>query len=231
MSGKIYASMAAIMSDIAAIGKLKKNEQQNFKFRGIDDVYNACHPVMAKHGVFCAPEVLLCERQDKTTSKDKQVIYTKLRVKYTFYADDGSSVSTTVEGEGMDYGDKSTAKAMAIAHKYALLQIFCIPTEEIDDPDSDSVELSGKPVKETAPVVADPNVKRVEQASTHIVAVPTVMLAEAELLYAQYEQLGKKNTAIEAWYNAVTETGVTDIMKVEQGIASLKNVLAKVAVK
>ena len=33
-------------------------------------------------------------------------------------------------GEAMDTGDKATNKAMSAAMKYALLQTFCIPTEE-----------------------------------------------------------------------------------------------------
>ena len=44
----------------------------------------------------------------------------------------------------MDSGDKSTNKAMAVAHKYALLQTFCIPTEEIKDPDHEAHELAVK---------------------------------------------------------------------------------------
>ena len=43
-------------------------------------------------------------------------------------------------GEGMDSGDKASNKAMAIAYKYALFQVFCIPTEEMTDPDGESYE-------------------------------------------------------------------------------------------
>ena len=41
-------------------------------------------------------------------------------------------------GEGMDSGDKATNKAMAIAFKYACFQVFCIPTEEMKDPDEET---------------------------------------------------------------------------------------------
>ena len=40
--------------------------------------------------------------------------------------------------EGMDSGDKATNKAMSIAFKYACFQVFCIPTEEMQDPDADT---------------------------------------------------------------------------------------------
>lgn len=63
------------------------------------------------------------------------------KIKYTFFAEDGSSVYAIVIGEGMDTGDKATNKAMSIAFKYACFQVFCIPTEEMQDPDAERPEL------------------------------------------------------------------------------------------
>ena len=59
-------------------------------------------------------------------------------MKYTFYAEDGSSVSAVVQGEGMDSADKSSNKAMSVAFKYACFQVLCIPTEEMKDPDAET---------------------------------------------------------------------------------------------
>lgn len=141
MEGKIYAAMAAIMKETDAIGKDQRNQQQGFQYRGIDDVYNAMHHVLAKHGVFMTPEVLDKSREERTNAKGTVLAFTIMRMKYTFYAEDGSSVSCTVEGEGMDSGDKSSNKAMAVAHKYAMLQTFCIPTAEQKDPDAELHEV------------------------------------------------------------------------------------------
>ena len=44
----------------------------------------------------------------------------------------------------MDSGDKATNKAMAIAMKYALFQVFCIPTEEMKDPNGETPDESRK---------------------------------------------------------------------------------------
>lgn len=134
---KIYAAMAAVMADMVSIGKDSTNQQQGFKYRSIDAVYNALNPLLAKHGIFTTPEVLDKTREERTNAKGTVLAFTCLRMKYTFWADDGSSVSCVVEGEGMDSGDKSSNKAMAVAHKYALLQTFCIPTEEQKDPDAE----------------------------------------------------------------------------------------------
>ena len=134
---QIYALMGKIMAEIGHVGKDSKNEQQGFKYRSIDAVYGAIHPLLGKYGVFLSPEVLSKTREERTNKNGTVLAFTCLRMKYTFYAPDGSSVSCVVEGEGMDSGDKSSNKAMAVAHKYALLQTFCIPTEEAKDPDAE----------------------------------------------------------------------------------------------
>ena len=106
-------------------------------YRGIDAVYNALNPVMAKHGLFITPEVLDMKREERTNAKGTVLIYTCLTIKYTIFAPDGSNITCTVVGEGMDTGDKSVNKAMSIAMKYAMFQLFFIPTEELKDPDAD----------------------------------------------------------------------------------------------
>lgn len=144
METGIYKAIAAIMAETAAIGKDKKNEMQGYKFRGIDDVYNAVHPLFAKHGVFSVPQVLEDRTEERTTSKGSALIYRVLKIKYTFFANDGSFIESIVMGEGMDSGDKASNKAMAVAHKYAILQILSIPTNDDKDPEVDSHEVKPK---------------------------------------------------------------------------------------
>jgi len=139
---QIYKAMSAIMNDMAAIGKNQKNQQQGFNYRGIDQVYNVLHPLLAKHKVFTTPEVLEKSRDERINAKGTVLAFVTLRIKYTFWFEDGTNVSCTVEGEGMDSGDKASNKAMAIAHKYALLQTFCIPTEDMVDPDAEVHQIT-----------------------------------------------------------------------------------------
>ena len=101
---------------------------------------NAINPALVKNHVFIVPEVLEQQRQERTTNKGAVLIYSICRIKYTFYAEDGSSIEAITVGEGMDSGDKATNKAMAIAFKYACFQVFCIPTEEMKDPDGETPE-------------------------------------------------------------------------------------------
>ena len=136
----IYEAIADIMKEGCAIGKSKFTPQQRFNYRGIDDVMNTFQPLLSQRGIFLVPEVLEHHREERTTKNGGNLIYSVLKVKYTFFATDGSSVSAVVIGEGMDSADKSSNKAMAAAMKYAMFQVFCIPTAEADDADSDKPE-------------------------------------------------------------------------------------------
>lgn len=136
----IYRQIARIMADVDPIAKGRRNTQQGYSFRGIDDVYQALQAILAKHGVFTVPTVLEEHTEDRTTKGGNALIYRVLKIRYTFYAEDGSNFDAVVIGEGMDSGDKATNKAMSVAHKYALLQVFAIPTDDPKDPENDSPE-------------------------------------------------------------------------------------------
>ena len=140
----IYETISAVMGEIGAVGKDSKNQQQGFMFRGIDAVMNAISPALIKHHLFIVPEILEQTREERTNSKGTLLIYSICKVKYTFFAEDGSNISAVVIGEGMDTGDKATNKAMSIAFKYACFQVFCIPTEEMVDPDAECHEVKPK---------------------------------------------------------------------------------------
>lgn len=136
----IFESINAVMKDCGYIAKSEKNPQQGYKFRGIDAVMNALNPALIKNKVFVVPEVLEQTREERHTAKGGLLIYSIVKVRYTFFAEDGSSVQACVIGEGMDSGDKATNKAMSAAFKYACFQTFCIPTEEMKDSEDDSPE-------------------------------------------------------------------------------------------
>jgi len=153
----IYQSITKILEEVPAIGKNKKNTTQNFMFRGIDDVMNTFQPLLAKHKVFIVPQVLEQTREERVTSKGGILIYSICKIKYIFYAEDGSFIEAIVVGEGMDSGDKATNKAMAIAMKYAMFQVFCIPTEEMKDPDSETPPASKKVTKKTEEIKIQPS--------------------------------------------------------------------------
>lgn len=180
---EIYQAIIGVMSDIGVIGKEKKNAQQGFKYRGVDDVMNALQPVMVQHGLFVVPEIIDQKREERQTSRGGNLIYSVCTVRYTFYAKDGSSVQCVVIGEGMDSGDKATNKAMSIAFKYACFQVFCIPTEEMKDPDAEVHTVAPREGPKIAAATAKANdVKRL------LVKVTGDKQVAAQVWNEQYKQ-------------------------------------------
>lgn len=131
----IYTKMANILKETKAITKSEKNQQQGFKFRGIDNVMNELHELFAKNDVFILQEVQDFTVDARPTAKGGTLFYTRAKIKFRYTTTDGSFVETVNVGEAMDSGDKGMNKAMSIALKYSLLQMFLIPTEEQKDPD------------------------------------------------------------------------------------------------
>lgn len=140
MEKKIYTAMAAANKAITAIAKGRINQQQQFAFRGIDDVYNDLHAILAENEIFIITEVVSYTVDEKTTARGGILYYTRATIKHHFTTTDGSEVVTTTVGEAMDSGDKGMNKAMSVALKYALMQAFTIPTDEKKDPDADTHE-------------------------------------------------------------------------------------------
>lgn len=196
----IFAAMSAVMGEIGPIGKDKTNEQQRFKFRGIDDVYNNVSAVMAKHKVFTIPEVISERSEERQSKNGGNLIYRVLTIKYRFYAVDGSFVEATVIGEGMDSGDKAANKAMSIAHKYTLLQAFCIATQDIEDPDKTVHETAPKPRPAAVPKPTSPSIYDGSESQQKIV----MNILKAKNVPAEFweeindRMLGHPSTALNA---------------------------------
>jgi hypothetical protein len=143
---EIYKAIIGITADLikdGGIGKTRMNEQQKFRFRGIEDIQNALAPLLVKHQV-CIVPTFANRRTEQYDSRHGGKIFSTV-VEGVFdlvSAKDGSSVRVTIPGEAMDTGDKSTNKAMSMAMKYASLLTFCIPTEG-EDADAATHDLKG----------------------------------------------------------------------------------------
>lgn len=144
-SPRIYAAIAAVMSEMSkeGIGKDRKNDQQGYKFRGIDDVYNALAPMLARHDLVIVPRCLSRELVERKNSKGNPLFYVTCQVEFTLICSvDGSEIKAVTYGEAMDSADKATNKAMSAAYKYMAIQTFCIPTEGDNDADSTTQDVA-----------------------------------------------------------------------------------------
>ena len=154
---KVYTAIAGVMADIAkdGIAKGRNNQQQGYKFRGIDDVYNALSPILSAHKLVMLPRVLTRDVIERQTKSGGALFYVTVDMEFTLVcAEDGSAHVIRTYGEAMDSGDKATNKAMSAAYKYAAMQAFCIPTEGDNDADAVTHDVAAKAPQESAAVQA-----------------------------------------------------------------------------
>lgn len=156
---KVYAAISAVAKEMATTGisKDRRNQQQGFNFRGIDQVYNALAPALVNHGLLILPRITERTVTERTTQKGGVLFYVVVKAEFDFVStEDGSIHTVTTYGEAMDSGDKATNKAMSIAYKYAAFQAFCIPTEETAiDADSEVHHVSPQSAEEALKDFAD----------------------------------------------------------------------------
>lgn len=155
---RVYAAIDAITKAMArdGIAKDRKNEQQRYNFRGIDDVLNALSTLYAEHHIFVLPAYgnrTATERETKTGGALFNVVLEgTYRIKSAL---DGSEVASgPFIGEAMDSADKATNKAMSAAYKYFAIQTFSIPTE--GDNDADATTHEPAPRRASTPQVELP---------------------------------------------------------------------------
>jgi hypothetical protein len=145
----VYRAICQVAKELskAGIAKDKTNTQgSGYKFRGIDDVYNALSAVMAGADLCVIPRMVERTSEERQSNAGKPLFYVTVRAEFDFVsARDGSKHTAATYGEAMDSGDKATNKAMSAAFKYACFQTFVIPTEGMDDADAHTPDPAPKP--------------------------------------------------------------------------------------
>ena len=144
----VYQLISLVAGELANTG-ISKNQRNSqgigYNFRGIDDVYNAIGPLLAKHGLSILPRTLSRDCVERVSGQGKALFYVTVDMEFDFVsAHDGSKHTVKMYGEAMDSGDKATNKAMSAAYKYAMFQAFCIPTEGDNDADSQTHNVAAK---------------------------------------------------------------------------------------
>lgn len=140
---KVYESIANACAELAKIGisKERKNQQQGYAFRGIDDVYSVLAPILSANKLAIIPRFVKREMTEHITQKGGTLFRAVVEGEFDIVsALDGSKHTARMFGEAMDSGDKATNKAMSAAYKYLAFQLFCIPTEGDNDADATTPE-------------------------------------------------------------------------------------------
>jgi len=138
---RVFTAINGVMRDAMPVGKDRRNEQQNYAFRGIDDVMSAMAGPMREHGVFILPTIA-----EHTHERDGKMTRTLITMRYRVYGPAGDCLVADVPGEAFDFADKSTNKAQSAALKYLLFTLFMLPVDgrSIDDGDRHHPEPSAE---------------------------------------------------------------------------------------
>jgi hypothetical protein len=160
----------------------------SYKFRGIDDIYNALSVIMAKHGLCILPSYSNKQIIERTSAKGNALFYTTIDGKFKFVSKhDGSFDTVDMVGEAMDSGDKGTNKAMSAAYKYACLQTFCIPTEaESKDSEQDTWDIKPYSGTKKAGVTSASTKKKLIEIKREMSAC--INLDELRAVWTEYSQ-------------------------------------------
>ncbi len=147
----VNAKLVEVTRRIAreGIGKTRRNAQQGYNFRGVDEVMNAFAPILADAGLYLRPRFTEREVAERATKNGGALFYVTVKGEFQFSDEAGDAVTVgPFYGEAMDSADKATNKAMATAFKYAMFQTFCVPLEGVIGGDADQTthEVEAKPV-------------------------------------------------------------------------------------
>lgn len=136
----VYQAIGAVSAAMSAqgISKARSNQQQGYKFRGIDDVLNALSAALVSAGLVILPRCTERVVVERVTAKGGALFNVTCKVEFDLVStEDGSTHTVATYGEAMDSADKATNKAMSAAYKYLALLVFCIPTEATPENDAD----------------------------------------------------------------------------------------------
>lgn len=195
----VYKAINAVQADLAKAGiaKADENKFDNYKFRGIDAVYNSLAPLLAKHCLLVLPRMLTRTCEERQSQKGGALFYVTVEAEFDFVsAEDGSKHTVKTFGEAMDRGDKATNKAMSAAYKYACFQAFCIPTEGDNDADATSHEVAPAKPSTQKPDGIKPTAGAGEGLSDERKAI----VEETALFLIDSHENGKDTDAIRVWY-------------------------------
>jgi hypothetical protein len=114
-----------------------------YKYRGIDDLLNAVHGPLVKHGVTFSPHsIQMINEIQGTTRAGTTTHLIRAIVTYRIYGPAGDYIEASVLAEGQDSGDKAGNKLMSGALKYVYGQVLSIPFSMDDQDATPSEQMS-----------------------------------------------------------------------------------------
>lgn len=140
-----------VMESVRSIEKGDYNEDQGFKFRGVDSVVDAVGPALRRARIKVIPKQILEHHAEYyETRRGTRMVNRTVRVQWEVRGPRGDSFVGESMGEAADAGDKSMSKAQSVAYRVFLLEALNVPTGQ-PDPDSESHERAAGPQRGSQP--------------------------------------------------------------------------------
>ena len=194
----------AIIKVMAAVKGMEKTSQvgsgsSSYSGTKDQDVKEVFNEQLAKNGLCIMPidieentqidrweEVDQWSKSTPKAMKQKQSVFTKVKVKYLLLHESGESIELCGYGHGVDPQDKGAGKATTYALKNCLLYTFLTPVGKIDDSDNHhSEDIKQRPIKKL-PSINEASFKKMVDALeegryTKAAALKTYSFTEAQL--------------------------------------------------
>lgn len=141
---KVHVAWHRVMCDVRAIAKNRRvtEGKAKFAFRGVEDVVQAFAGPLRRHGVIVAPTAVTTSYTSSTSKSGTGMRECTATVSWAVIGPMGDvlPVPLASAGEGMDYQDKATAKAEAIALRWFLTTLGMVPTGD-PEPEAESAQI------------------------------------------------------------------------------------------
>jgi hypothetical protein len=200
----VFQAINAVQSAMnkEGISKDRKNQQQGYSFRGIDDCYAAVGPHLAAQKLCIIPRYVTRSVIEHESKSGNALFYVTVEGEFDFVsAVDGSRHTARMFGEAMDSADKATNKAASAAFKYLLLQTFCIPTEGDNDADAHTPEpLARQTPRNTLPATSGrPGPQDAAKRQPEARNTPSDGSLTEDLMLDSYKRVESKAGAPKKW--------------------------------
>lgn len=140
----LHRKVSEIVEAVAFVAKDKQNTAQHYGYVSDKALLEAVRGHMAERQLTLVPRVVSESVEVRDRSKGGYV--TTATVEYVLSdGESGESIVVSVMGQGFDSLDKGAYKAMTGALKYAIRQIFLIPTGDDAEAPTPADEESDRP--------------------------------------------------------------------------------------
>jgi hypothetical protein len=145
--------MKAIATKMSQVGKAVgfgipkdgRNQAQGYDYTSAANVRMTVGPEMAARKIAVASEATLLHREAFNNARGNRQHHVLISVTLTFVdGDTGETMTAAGLGEGVDSGDKASAKAMTMATKYALVNAFTLAMGEDPERDEQTDQSAGR---------------------------------------------------------------------------------------